>query len=140
MTKNYKVIKAKFLDFLADPERTDSQKLFAEKNGVNPATLSEWKRDREFKKEFTQRLDSLLTDDLTRLYKLIKEKAFAGDIYWARLYLQQINLLRNYKEEAMLAWTDEDRLTIVQWGEEERPQPIPILCGDSHRNEDSNNQ
>jgi transcriptional regulator with XRE-family HTH domain len=131
MTKNYRLIKAKFLDFLCEPDRHRTQNQFADENGVDPATLSEWKKDKEFKNELIRRIDNLLTEDLVKVYRTMKEKAISGDIGWGRLYIQQINLLRNYKE-LQRSENSIDPLVIVL------DKPIPILGGAS--NESSNSQ
>lgn len=118
MTKNYDLIKAKFLDFLADPNRSQTQGEFAKENDVNPATLSDWKKDREFKDKFIERLDRLLIDDLPKIYQTMKNKALAGDVSWARMYVQQINLLRNYKDDIQKQ-ENLEKLIIIVGSEEE---------------------
>ena len=99
MTKNYDYIKAEFIRFLSDPERTETQAEFAKKYEVDPATLSIWKRDPEFKQELIDRLEEYLGDSVADVYKTIRKKAKEGDYNFTKLLLQQINLLKAEKQE-----------------------------------------
>jgi hypothetical protein len=126
MAKNYEHIKNEFIDYLVDPSRTITQGEFAKLRGINPATLSEWKNNSEFKSKYMRRLDSYLADDIGPLYQKIKEMALRGDLGWARLYLQQFNLLRDYKE-LQKTEASADPLVIIL----DREKPVPILGGDS---------
>lgn len=45
-----------FIEWLVDPNRVGSQNDFARKLGVNPGTLSKWKKDGPFKEKWEKRL------------------------------------------------------------------------------------
>lgn len=95
--KNYQLIKAKFIEYLADPTHQLSQEEFAQKEGVNPATLSEWKSDNTFQDNLRNRINELLGDELPKIYQVIKRKALEGDFRFVELFLKQINALNTDK-------------------------------------------
>lgn len=89
-------IKAEFIEWLIDPGRVGTQVEFAQKHGVTPQTLTNWKRDPAFKAELDKRLGQLNVDSL-RIQKVVDamwDKAAQGDVKAAELYLRYIEKIQ----------------------------------------------
>lgn len=85
---------ADFIEWLVDPSRVGSQNDFARKIGVNPATLTKWKKhDAIFRAAWQKRCDELNVDPETiqDIVQAIKREALNGDMKAAELYLKFVD-------------------------------------------------
>ena len=99
MTKNYELIKAEYIKFLASPDKSKTNEEWAKEKGVHPSTLSDWKRDPEFKRRLTKEVESQLSDAIPEIYQALRKRAKAGDISAINLILKQLEILRSDKQE-----------------------------------------
>lgn len=97
--KNYDILKQDFIKFMALPQRDKTQGEWAEANGVNQNTLSEWKGQPWYKEALVQEVEKYLGDDLSDIYKSLRKKAKSGDIAAINLYLKQYNILKADKND-----------------------------------------
>lgn len=83
-----------FIEWLVDPSRQGSQNEFARRIGVNPATLTKWKKhDAIFRAAWQKRCDELNVDPETiqDIVQAIKRSALGGDMKAAELYLKYVD-------------------------------------------------
>jgi len=93
--RDFKKLKEEFLDYLAYPEKKPTQEEWAKERGIAPITVTIWKKDKEFRNELQERLETYLGDNVSRVYKALINKAKTGDVNAIRLFLAQIRMLKS---------------------------------------------
>lgn len=88
-----------FLDWLLTPlsEREEkSIKAWAQAHGVNPATPSEWKKDRRFRREWEDRATAknIGVDRMQNVLDTLYQAACNGDVAAAKAYIAEVDKLR----------------------------------------------
>ena len=90
-----------FIDWLALPaaERVPrTQRELAQKLGVEPATLSDWKRSPELWQEVRHRVDERVKEHHADVLSALVKEAKQGDVQAMKLYLQYVQ-----------GWTEKQR-------------------------------
>lgn len=85
-----------FMTWLIDPGRVGTQAEWARSHGVTEATLSNWKRSPDFKRELERKLAEINVNPI-RIQKVVDamwDKAAQGDTKAAELYLRYIEKLQ----------------------------------------------
>ena len=92
-------LQSKFLDWLLTPRSEREQetiKAWAEAHGVAPRTVSDWKKDRRFRREWEDRANSknISVDRMQSVIDTLYEAAVGGDVQAAKLYIAEVEKLR----------------------------------------------
>lgn len=104
-----------FIEWLCDPERSGSQREWAEQHEVAGSTLRRWKQDRWFKQAYEQRLAELniSPDRIQVVVDALHRAAAGGDTKAASLYLQYVDRLQPKRvviEDARVAGLSDEEL------------------------------
>jgi hypothetical protein len=96
-------LQSEFLEWLLTPrsEREEkSQVDWAARHGVASTTLTDWKKDRRFRREWENRADArnIGVDRIQGVLDTLHEAAVAGDVQAAKLWLQEVDKLRPPKQ------------------------------------------
>lgn len=89
-------LKAEFIEWLIDPGRVGNQVEWAKAHNVSEQTLSNWKKNPDFKAELTTRLGQINVDAM-RIQAVVDamwDRAKTGDVKAAELYLRYIEKLQ----------------------------------------------
>jgi len=92
-------LRYKFIQFLANPTQEKTQDAWAKENHVSPATLSDWKKEPEFKRILVKEIEKNLLDSASDIYEVIRARAKKGDLGFVNLYLKQLEILKADKSE-----------------------------------------
>lgn len=114
-------LKAEFIEWLIDPTHLGTQVEWARAHGITPQTLSNWKKDPEFKASLNRRLAEMNVDSL-RIQEVIEamwDRARQGDTKAAELYLRYVERLQPSRpvledETDVSKMSDEELLIALQ--------------------------
>ena len=119
---------SEFLDWLLTPRgerEIQTVKEWAEGHDLTPATVSGWKGDRRFRREWEDRANSknLSVERMQGVIDTLYQAAMDGDVQAAKLYIQETEKLRPPRQ--VTADADVEKLS-----DEELADELRLLLGD----------
>jgi len=91
-------VKYKFIKYIADPERGTLDE-FAKANNCSRRQLARWKKQPDFRDLVIQEVESNLFDAVPDVYSVIKKRAKQGDFQFVKLFMEQMELLKELKQD-----------------------------------------